>query len=121
MRLPGFLAALGRKRGTRTGPAPVAQQGESTDAVRTATYTPDSPWSPGSPDLLGRRGFAKRVANTILGGARDSGLVIGIYGPWGEGKTSLLRMIEEECRERSSEGLSVDTLWFNPWYFRGQE
>lgn len=50
-------------------------------------YTADAPWSPCSPDLLGPRGFAQRVVNTI---ASQSGClrstVFGIYS--GKTRTS---------------------------------
>lgn len=81
------------------------------------TFATDRPWVPGEPDRLGRRHFAKRVARTIADNPSDNGLVLGVYGPWGEGKTSLLQMIADEL----AVGGATETLWFNPWYFRDQD
>jgi predicted KAP-like P-loop ATPase len=80
-------------------------------------YDTDCPWSAGDPDDLRRQPFAARIAATILEQGAASGMVLGLYGPWGEGKTSLLRMIETSLKGAGT----VETLWFNPWYFQGQE
>jgi len=46
-------------------------------------------------------------------------IVIGIYGRWGTGKTSLLNLIEEQLQETS---LQAPILYrFNPWGFSEQE
>lgn len=37
---------------------------------------------------------------------------IGIYGEWGSGKTTMMRLIEEELKENSS---NILTVWFNAW------
>jgi len=42
---------------------------------------------------------------------------VGVYGDWGSGKSSLLRMVEK--RLRAEEGTLV--LWFNGWLFESFE
>ena len=54
-------------------------------------------------DLLGRSYFASQLASTITGYTQlpnnQDGIVIGIEGPWGSGKTSLLNMIKGSLDE----------------------
>ncbi|MDQ0885017.1 hypothetical protein QFZ81_000105 [Paenibacillus sp. V4I9] len=47
-------------------------------------------------DLLSRRQFANSISKLITNKETQPPLSIGIYGPWGEGKSSFLRLIEEE-------------------------
>ena len=50
-------------------------------------------------DILGRWGIAKAIYDLIANTHTDSALRVGIYGSWGEGKTSVLRFIESLCRK----------------------
>ena len=65
-------------------------------------------------DRLGFSEVAARIANSIVDRASIDGLVIGLDGEWGSGKSSLLHLIE-----RSLGGLSTDTrptiINFRPW------
>lgn len=45
-------------------------------------------------------------------------LTLGIFGLWGSGKTSLMRMLK---RRIDSAGDGVKTLWFNAWRYEGRE
>ncbi len=46
-------------------------------------------------------------------------LTVGVFGPWGSGKTSLLRMLKEEI---DGKGLPfVRTVWFTAWKYDRQE
>ena len=63
---------------------------------------------PTATDLLERKKYAQGLARLAESGATP--MVIGIYGTWGMGKTSLMRLIEMEL-DRSK----VRSLWFNPW------
>lgn len=45
-------------------------------------------------------------------------VTIGIFGPWGSGKTSLMRMVEDSLREMQQEGHpKVLSAWFNAWQY----
>lgn len=77
----------------------------------------DEPWRKGLPDVLRRGPFARRIADVIRTHSDSAGFVIGVFGPWGDGKTSVLRMVHEELKSSPK----VVVHWFNPWYFESPE
>lgn len=46
-------------------------------------------------------------------------LTLGIFGSWGSGKTSLMRMLRTHIE--ANPGKTVKTLWFNAWRYEGRE
>jgi sulfatase modifying factor 1 len=55
--------------------------------------------------------------------ARGS-FTIGVFGQWGQGKTSMLRQIERQLNETAESETGKEgilTVWFNPWQFSGEE
>ena len=86
-------------------------------------YILDLPEEPHGQDLLERKPFAKRVAETIARYPHASGLVIGIYGVWGEGKSSLLSYMLgaiNELNKSQGDQYRLLPVHFNPWYFADQ-
>ncbi len=81
------------------------------------TFSSDQPISSSSEDLLGRASFASRIAETISSRKDESSIAIGLYGAWGDGKTSVLRMMKESLS--SFENIIV--MDFNPWIFKSEE
>lgn len=75
-------------------------------------FSSDRPISKSSEDLLGRYAFSKRMATAIANLATGDSTVVGLYGAWGSGKTSVINMVEEEL-EQSNSGILV--IRFNPW------
>jgi hypothetical protein len=71
----------------------------------------DKPVSGKNEDHFQRYGFSKRIAGIINADIYPKSLVVGIYGKWGEGKSSVLNFIEKEVDE------SALKIKFNPWYF----
>lgn len=69
-------------------------------------------------DQLGRKALADAIAAQLAGANPESGVVFGMTGPWGSGKTSLLGMAKEAL-EQDHQGFLV--LWLNPWLFTGTE
>lgn len=76
----------------------------------------DDPISKASEDQLDRARFAKELAKLILNAPAGSGFRIGVYGDWGEGKTSVLRLMETELRAPGH-----PCVWFVPWAERSSE
>jgi len=80
---------------------------------REEIYSADNPISNPKLDEFNRREFSERIAQTIAARKETNGLVIGIYGKWGEGKTTILNFIDNELKRQSN----VITFKFNPWMF----
>ena len=83
------------------------------DTAQIKVIAPDQPIRHQRDDQFNRGLFATRIARTIALRQDSSSVVIGIYAPWGEGKTSILHFIEEALSEQSH----VVPVWFNPWIF----
>ncbi|QRD62767.1 AAA family ATPase (plasmid) [Xanthomonas citri pv. citri] len=77
------------------------------------SYSTDLPIESSRQDRFSRAPFAQRIADTIASRTDTAGLVLGLYGPWGDGKTSVLKMIEEHLKGRQH----VVVTRFNPWHF----
>ncbi len=76
-------------------------------------FSSDKPITDKQEDKFQRAGFAKRIAQTIFDRENSEGIVIGIYGVWGEGKTSVLNFIDEELKNSEN----VISIKFNPWRY----
>ena len=83
------------------------------------TLTVDRPIAGKSEDRLGRGPFASRLAAAIAKWNGDDGLVIGLYGSWGSGKSSVKNLVIEELSVLGSD--APDILEFNPWQWRGHD
>ena len=64
--------------------------------------------------------------DALVGIVRDpetrTPLVIGVYGKWGSGKTSLMRMVEAELKGEAPEGERwIRTMWFDAWKYHREE
>ena len=77
------------------------------------SYSSDAPLPSHDGDLFDRWPFAERVAHVLRDRRDASSLVVGLYGTWGEGKTTVLNFIEEALAD--AEGVVV--VPFNPWRF----
>ena len=76
-------------------------------------FSSDRPIKQLSDDLLGRERFSKKLSKSILNWKEDESLVIGLYGKWGDGKTSVKNLLLENFLEK--EASKIEVLDFNPW------
>jgi hypothetical protein len=67
-------------------------------------------------DLLGRDPFAKNIAELIINAPPGGSLRIGVYGGWGEGKTSVLKLIRNHLKSKGQV-----CVWLTPWVFSNRE
>ena len=65
-------------------------------------------------DSLARSPFVRRLVSSLLSGPHNhaSGVVIGLCGPWGAGKSSILNLVAEEIAASHKNAVLIR---FNPW------
>ena len=76
-------------------------------------YWPDTPLHDQKADRFDRWPFAERIARTTADRETPSSLVIGIYGKWGEGKTTVLNYI----RSTLADSDQIVLVPYNPWRY----
>lgn len=76
-------------------------------------YSADNPINNPDFDEFNRKEYSERIAQTIATRKDTKSLVIGIYGKWGEGKTTVLNFINSKLKKNDD----FLTIFFNPWMF----
>src|SRR5262245_1928997 len=76
----------------------------------------DNPIRTSEDDALGRTKGARSFAVQILSLDISEGVVVGVLGPWGSGKTSFVNLARVHL-----EKAGIPILDFNPWMFSGAE
>ncbi len=76
--------------------------------------TGDNPIKKREDDVIGRVALSQKFAQSVLELDTSKGVVVGVLGPWGSGKTSFINLAQKEF-----EKAEVSILDFNPWMFSG--
>jgi hypothetical protein len=71
---------------------------------------------PSQKDFLDFHAYCQTLRDLLLHSGTTTPLTIGIFGRWGTGKTTLMRMLENTLK---SEG--VVSVWFNAWQYGKEE
>lgn len=83
-------------------------------------FLDDRPIKSEKEDLLGRKRFSESLAESIVLWKGEESLVIGLYGKWGSGKSSIINLCVEHLHNLKKEETPT-IIEFNPWFFSGQE
>lgn len=85
-------------------------------------YNTDKPIETEAEDLLGRSFFSKQLAKTLYECDARDGLVIGLFGKWGSGKTSVINMTMNELKNMGEESKNDPLIvTFSPWNYSDKD
>lgn len=77
----------------------------------------DRPIGTPAADRLERGPFIRALMNAVVSAeGQATGLAVGLTGPWGSGKSSILNLLEVELESAHPDAIVVR---FNPWLFEG--
>ncbi|MDI9597584.1 MAG: P-loop NTPase fold protein, partial [Atribacterota bacterium] len=86
-------------------------------------FKPDQPIQSNRDDKLNRSAFAESLGEAILKYKEKDSIVVGLFGTWGSGKTSIINMVLEHIG-LASKNCNVDdkpiVTKFNPWNYSDQ-
>lgn len=85
----------------------------------------DRPGKTRSDDKLGRQPFVEQLCGSLVttgadsdGPGKSTGLVVGLAGEWGSGKSTILNFVEEVLREKHD---PIAIVRFDPWLISGRD
>ena len=80
----------------------------------------DEPLTDPAKDELERKALAENLTKGLLKMASPRGYVVAVHGPWGTGKSTLLKFIRHYLAKLPEPDNPI-IVEFNPWWFSGQE
>ena len=84
------------------------------------TLSADRPQTDPAQDLFGYAPFAETLTKALCNYGSGDPLVLGLYGAWGSGKSTILKFICHNLEAMPEEERPI-VIEFNPWWFSGQE
>lgn len=89
------------------------------DNERSGKIPGDNPIRDPKEDVLGRNDVAESFVDHVLKlDVSEGAVVVGVFGPWGSGKTSFINLAREKFKDKKRGNPVFD---FNPWMFSGTE
>ncbi len=83
-------------------------------------FWPDRPILDMAEDRFDFSDYAEALGQIVLSG--NTPLTVGIFGPWGSGKTSLMRLIIKRLQgRRTTHHRRAHIIWFNAWQYERDE
>jgi predicted KAP-like P-loop ATPase len=80
----------------------------------------DRPLASSTHDVLGTQAFAKQLASALLSFRQMESLVVGLFGPWGSGKSTIINFLTEHLENQADTDKPI-IFSFNPWLFSTHE
>src|SRR3989338_2451820 len=71
-------------------------------------------------DKLGFNQYIRTLSGMIKNPDFKTPFCIGVYGKWGSGKTSFMRLLSGEIIKNAKEPYIIP-VWFNPWRYEKEE
>jgi len=66
--------------------------------------------------------FVRRLVRPLLEWPAEDSLVLGLYGPWGSGKSSVLNLLASELNQwEGVKNLRAIPVRFNPWHYSSED
>ncbi|PQL19310.1 NTPase [Veillonella denticariosi JCM 15641] len=85
-------------------------------------YSADKPIDTMKQDLLGRASFSRQLGKAIYEYDGEEGLVVGLFGKWGTGKTSIINMAIEEINIQAESNKNKPMIIkFSPWNYSDKD
>ena len=78
-------------------------------------------------DLSNRKSFVENLSSSLLSWNDKKSLVIGLFGKWGSGKTSIINLLEKQLTSEKEKNSSKDKkkspiiINFNSWGYSEKE
>lgn len=78
----------------------------------------DQPISYPIQDMLGYKNYANVLSEIIEDPTLETPLTIGVFGDWGTGKTSLLKLVKNNLEKEHN---NIHCVWFDAWKYDRKE
>ena len=75
----------------------------------------DDPDPGASPDIAGNSTFIQAIGDRINNTTTETSFAIGIFAPWGSGKTHFLLSLGKYLRPEGAKNFVNEVIYFNPW------
>ena len=75
----------------------------------------DQPIGDRERDILNLMAYAAALESLLVGGLAEPPFTIAVSGPWGSGKSSLARLMQQRLRDNSRPGAKLVVASFNAW------
>jgi KAP family P-loop domain len=81
----------------------------------------DAPILSADEDSLGFDSFAERLVRPLVNWPTEDSVVVGLYGAWGTGKSSILNLVVKRIESVPADQAQGIIVRFNPWLYRDTE